>query len=125
MRDQRPAVAVVACMRRREKRRGRRSALGAPKRRAARSGVHASFVTSPDQTRSQSAGSAIASSSCVSASSSSQNEACVSAARIASCSGALRARRAGDLAEHAGVLAEVERDAVLARADPDDLAARG
>ena len=56
---QRPCVAVIASDRRREKRRGRRSGLGAWKRRAARSGCQASFVTSPDQTSSQSAGSAI------------------------------------------------------------------
>ena len=53
---QRPCVAVIASERRREKRRGRRSGRGAWKRRAARSGCHASFVTSPDQTSSQRAG---------------------------------------------------------------------
>ncbi len=124
VRDQRPCVAVTTLARRREKRRGRRSGFGTPKRRPARSGVQASFVTSPAQTRSQSAGSASSSARPVSSSRSSQKSApCSSAAR--SCRAARpRARRTCDLAEHGGVLAEVEGDAVEAGADPDDLAAR-
>src|SRR4030095_9370413 len=55
--DQRPWVAVIAVARRREKRRGLRSGLGTPYLRPARSGVQASFVTSPAQTSSHSAGS--------------------------------------------------------------------
>jgi hypothetical protein len=84
--DQRPCVAVIASARCREKRRGFFACLGAAKRRPARSGCQASFVTSPAQTRSQSAGSASSPSSSVSRRRSNQKRAPrESAARMASC----------------------------------------
>ena len=73
VRDQRPCVAVAAVARVREKRLGLRSGFGTPYRRPARSGVQASFVTSPAQTRSQSAGRASSSVSPPASSRSDQN----------------------------------------------------
>ena len=65
----------MAFARARENRRGRLSGRAAWKRRLARSGCHASFVASPAQTRSQSAGRATSPSSPVAASRSYQKSA--------------------------------------------------
>src|SRR5207253_10754097 len=73
--DQRPCVAVIDDERWREKRRRRSAGRAASKRRFARSGVQASFVASPAQTRSQSAGRTASASSPVAATRSYQNSA--------------------------------------------------
>ena len=125
MSDQRPCVDVVPATRVRANRRGRRSADRRAVAPAARSGVQASFVTSPAQTSSQRPGRASSASSPVGREQvgpelgrPAERE------RAAPRRLALGRRRARGRAEQRGVLAEVERDAVEPGADPDDLAGR-
>ena len=123
--DQRPCVEVVPAARVRANRRGRRSATGVPYRRAARSGVHASFVTSPAHTSSHRAGSAASASSPVASRRSGQNSAERSSAPRSDCAASPSGGgSACGCSEQRGVGPEVERDPVESRSDPDDLARR-